>query len=309
MSMQRVFFSARERESLATRFDASVRIEEPMARHTTWRVGGPAEVFFMPRTESELADMLSLVPSDAPVHWVGLGSNLLVRDAGIPGLVITSRRLERVCEREGEFGAYASASLPCATLARSLVRWGLGPSEFFGGIPGSFGGALTMNAGAHGTETWDAVSAVRLIDREGCVVEQPASDFEVGYRRVTGQAGRWFLGAHMTFDRDYVPSIERLRELQARRNRTQPIGLPSCGSVFANPQGDHSARLIETSGLKGKRIGGAEVSNKHANFIINTGDATAADIESLIEHVADTVSQHHGVTLRHEVRFLGEATP
>ena len=214
--------------------------------------------------------------------------------------------MQRISEREGVYQAYASASLPCATLARSLVRWGMGPSEFFAGIPGSFGGALTMNAGAHGTETWDAVTRVRVIDRSGEIRVRDAGTFDVGYRSVVGLEGGWFIGAHFLFDESYEPSLERLRELQARRHATQPIGLPSCGSVFANPAGDHSARLIEATGLKGFRLGGAEVSPKHANFIINTGDASASDIESLIDHVATEVAQQHGVQLRHEVRFLGE---
>ncbi|MEL7311675.1 MAG: UDP-N-acetylmuramate dehydrogenase [Pseudomonadota bacterium] len=293
-------------DALLDRFGEHLRVNEPMARHTTWRVGGPAELFFQPETEHELAALLSMLPIELPVHWVGLGSNLLVRDGGVSGLVITSRKMQRITEREGEYAVYASASLPCATLARSLVRWGMGPSEFFAGIPGSFGGALTMNAGAHGTETWDAVSRVRVIDRTGNVIERSADSFEVGYRSVVGLQGAWFVGAHLQFDETYVPSLAKLRELQARRHATQPIGLPSCGSVFANPQGDHSARLIEATGLKGYRLGGAEVSPKHANFIINTGDASAADIESLIDHVASQVAQEHGVHLRHEVRFLGE---
>ncbi|MEL6301233.1 MAG: UDP-N-acetylmuramate dehydrogenase [Pseudomonadota bacterium] len=303
--MSAVLTSALKQELLDT-FASGVKLDEPMASHTTWRVGGPAELLFQPTNETELSSFLRALPSELPLHWVGFGSNLLVRDGGVEGVVISTRTLERTLERKAPHGVYAGASLPCATLARSLVRWEMGPSEFFAGIPGSLGGALTMNAGAHGTETWDAVHDVRLMHRDGSVETRDATQFDVGYRRVSGQGNAWFVGAHLQFDPAYQPSLDRLRELQARRHATQPIGQPSCGSVFANPEGDHSARLIEASGLKGFRIGGAEVSPKHANFIINTGHATAADIESLIDHVAQTVEHKHGVALRHEVRFLGE---
>ena len=291
--------------ALAQRFGDQVRLEEPMSRYTTWRVGGPAELLFQPQTEAALAEFLAQLAPSVPVHWIGLGSNLLVRDAGVAGVVVTSRKLPRTLKREGLRQVYTSSAVPCATLARALVRWGLGPSEFLAGIPGSFGGALTMNAGAHGSETWDAVQQVRLVTRGGELAIRDAASFDVGYRSVRGQEDAWFMGARLEFDNDYVPSLLRLRDLQARRKATQPIGQPSCGSVFANPDGDHAARLIESAGLKGTRIGGAEVSPKHANFIINTGDASADDIEALISHVAAVVANRSGVALRHEVRFLG----
>lgn len=296
-----------QRDALAARFGDALRFDEPMARHTSWRVGGPAAALFQPRTIESLSAFLGLLDDDVPVHWVGLGSNLLVRDGGVPGVVISSKKLPHELERIDDHTVSATAGIPCTTLARQLVRWGLGPSEFFAGIPGSLGGALTMNAGAHGSETWDLVRSVRLMHRDGRIEARDANAFDVGYRRVSGQDGAWFVGATLQFPADYTPSREHMQALQDKRRETQPLGLPSCGSVFANPEGDHSARLIEAAGLKGTRIGGAEVSTKHANFIINTGDASAADIESLISHVADTVAREHGVTLRHEVRFLGEA--
>ncbi|MEO1594863.1 MAG: UDP-N-acetylmuramate dehydrogenase [Pseudomonadota bacterium] len=295
------------RTALASRFGDDLRFDEPMAKHTSWRVGGPAAVLFQPRDFESLSAFLRALPVDVPVHWVGLGSNLLVRDAGVPGAVISSKKLPNDLARLDEQTVSATAGIPCTALARQLVRWGLGPSEFFAGIPGSLGGALTMNAGAHGSETWDAVVSVRLMHRDGSIETRDADAFDVGYRRVTGQGGAWFIAATLRFPEDYAPSRERMQALQDKRRDTQPLGLPSCGSVFANPEGDHSARLIEAAGLKGTRIGGAEVSTKHANFIINTGDASAADIEQLISHVAETVAREHGVTLRHEVRFLGEA--
>jgi UDP-N-acetylmuramate dehydrogenase len=187
------------------------------------------------------------------------------------------------------------------------LRWGIGPSEFFAGIPGTVGGALAMNAGAHGGETWDRVESVRTIDRAGEIHAHAPAEYSVGYRSVTGPGNEWFIEASFRFDPAATASKETLDALLERRKTTQPLGLPSCGSVFRNPPGDHAARLIEAAGLKGHRIGGAEVSSKHANFIINSDNATATDVEELIEHVRRTVIEQHGVELRHEVRIVGEA--
>lgn len=293
------------RERLGTEFGDAVRFDEPMSRHTSWRVGGRADVFFQPRDEASLSAFLARVPSGIAVHWIGLGSNLLVRDGGVAGVVISSKKLPKEMLRSGEREVTVGAGLPCTTLARQLVRWEFGPSEFFAGIPGSVGGALTMNAGAHGHETWDVVVRVRLMHRDGSIEQRDKSAFTISYRSVSGQGDGWFLGATMQFPADYVPSRERMQALQDKRRDTQPLGMPSCGSVFRNPEGDHAARLIEASGLKGTRIGGAEVSTKHANFIINAGGASADDIERLITQVAETVHKRHGVRLTHEVRFLG----
>ncbi|MEO0575385.1 MAG: UDP-N-acetylmuramate dehydrogenase [Pseudomonadota bacterium] len=292
---------------LTQTFGNSVSFNAPMSAHTSWRVGGNAEVLFQPRDEDSLAAFVRIWPRELPLHWVGLGSNLLVRDKGVSGAVITTKKLPNDLVREDALTVSASAGIPCTTLARQLVRWSLGPSEFFAGIPGSLGGALTMNAGAHGHETWDVVQDVRMLDANGDIQTREKDDFDVSYRTVTGQQGQWFVGARLRFDPDYEPSAQHMQVLQDKRKLTQPLGLPSCGSVFRNPTGDHAARLIETAGLKGTKIGGAEVSTKHANFIINTGGATASDIESLIEHVMQTVADTHAVELRHEVRFLGVA--
>jgi UDP-N-acetylmuramate dehydrogenase len=200
----------------------------------------------------------------------------------------------------------AGASLPCTQLARQCVRWGFGPSEFFAGIPGTVGGALAMNAGAHGGETWDRVRSVTTIDRRGEVRMRSPGEFGIGYRSVTGLNDEWFVEALFGFDAGVDASQETLKALLARRKDTQPLGLPSCGSVFRNPEGDFAARLIDAAGLKGHVIGGAEVSNKHANFIINRNNASAADIEALISHVQRSVAEMHGVDLVHEVRIVGE---
>ena len=237
--------------------------------------------------------------------WFGLGSNLLVRDGGLPGVVIAASGIFTNLERTGDYDVTAGASVPCTRLARQCVRWGLGPSEFFAGIPGTLGGALAMNAGAHGNETWERVHSVTTIDRQGSVHLRTVGDYEIGYRSVQGPAGEWFVEADLRFDAASVPSMTAMKEMLERRKNTQPLGLPSCGSVFRNPPGDHAARLIESCGLKGCRIGDAEVSEKHANFIINRGDATAQDIENLILHVQQTVEDTTGIQLIPEVRIVG----
>jgi len=288
------------------RVQGELRYNEPMSRHTSWRAGGPAEVFFVPDSIDDLSAFLAGLNRDTPIFWHGVGSNLLVRDGGLPGVTISATRMLKDIERVDKFVVRAGAGLPCTQLARQCIRWQLGPSEFFAGIPGTVGGALAMNAGAHGSETWELVESVRTIDRSGEIHERAPAEFSVGYRSVTGPANEWFLEGTFRFEPDVVPSMEAMKTMLERRKTTQPLGLPSCGSVFRNPPGDFSARLIETAGLKGHRIGGAEVSEKHANFIINQDDATATDIEELIEHVRQTVLDIHGVELVHEVRVVGE---
>ena len=284
-----------------------IRFNEPMSRHTSWRVGGPAEIFFVPSSIDDLASFLAELDADTPLFWHGVGSNLLVRDAGLPGVVISASKMLKHIERVGDRQVRAGAGMPCTSLARQCVRWQLGPSEFFAGIPGTVGGALAMNAGAHGGETWERVASVQTIDRSGVVRQRGPDDYTVGYRSVVGPPNEWFLEAVFEFDPAIKPSVQAMKSMLDRRKETQPLGLPSCGSVFRNPPGDYSARLIETAGLKGYRIGGAEVSTKHANFIINRDDATASDIEELIEHVRKAVLEAHGVNLKHEVRIVGEA--
>lgn len=284
-----------------------IRYNEPMSRHTSWRAGGAAEVFFAPADIDDLASFLRELDADTPLFWHGVGSNLLVRDGGLPGVVVSATKILRDLERVDRYLVRAGAGLACTQLARQCIRWELGPSEFFAGIPGSVGGALAMNAGAHGGETWERVESLRTIDRSGEIHERAPTEYTVGYRSVTGPSNEWFLGATFRFEAEVIPSIENMNAMLERRKATQPLGLPSCGSVFRNPDGDHSARLIEAAGLKAYRIGGAEVSEKHANFIINRDAASATDIEELIEHVRQTVLDRFGVSLVHEVRIVGEA--
>lgn len=283
-----------------------LRRDEPMSRHTSWRVGGKADLFFVPASVEDLQAFLAQLDADTPVFWHGVGSNLLVRDGGIRGVVISATSVLRYLEQIDHYVVRVGAGTPCTQLARQCIRWGLGPSEFFAGIPGTVGGALAMNAGAHGGETWERVEAVRTIDRSGEMHLRAPAEYSVAYRSVTGPADEWFLEATLRFEPEVTPSMDTLNEMLERRKATQPLGLPSCGSVFRNPPDDHAARLIEKTGLKGHRIGGAEVSPKHANFIINVDNASATDVEELIEFVRQTVMEEHGVELTHEVRIVGE---
>ena len=292
--------------AVPSQFSARVRMGEPLSRHTSWHVGGPADIFFMPRDRADLIAFLKALPDDVPLLWLGLGSNLLVRDGGVRGVVISTRDALTALERREERGVYAEAGVPCAKLARACARWDLGPAEFFTGIPGTVGGALSMNAGAFHGETWRQVRSVETIDRHGGVRERDAHEYRVSYRHVEAPAaGEWFLAA--TFHFEAGSSEAATRELLEKRKQTQPIGEWNCGSVFTNPPGDHAARLIESAGLKGLRSGGAVVSTKHANFIINEGTASARDIETLIQTVQSEVERRHGRRLVPECRIVGEA--
>jgi UDP-N-acetylmuramate dehydrogenase len=292
--------------AVAADFSTRVRRREPLSRHTSWHVGGPAEVFFNPRDRTDLAAFLRGLPDDVPIYWIGLGSNLLVRDGGIPGVVISTHGTLDSLERLSATTVRAEAGVACARIARQCIKWGMGPAEFFAGIPGTLGGALAMNAGAFGGETWKHVLAVETIDRHGEERVRQAGEYQAGYRSVTAPApDEWFIAATLGFEHRPAAHAGEVQALLTRRKQSQPIGEWSCGSVFTNPPGDHAARLIETAGLKGYRVGDASVSQKHANFIINHGTARAADLERLIEHVRSTVERVHGVSLHPEVRIVG----
>jgi UDP-N-acetylmuramate dehydrogenase len=298
--------SAMHSIDLPPEYSTRVLHDVPMSKHTSWHVGGPADLFFTPRDVMDLASFVRQLPAEAPLLWIGLGSNLLVRDGGVRGAVISTHGVLGSLERSSATRIYAEAGVPCARIARQCVKWGLGPAEFLAGIPGTLGGALAMNAGAWGSETWRHVIEVEVLDRRGMRHTRPPSDYEISYRQVRGPAEEWFIAARLEFERRPGVNESAMRELLERRKQTQPIGEWSCGSVFTNPPGDHAARLIESAGLKGFRIGDASVSAKHANFIINHGAARAADIEAVIRHVQRTVADMHHVELQTEVRIVGD---
>ena len=282
-----------------------LRRDEPLKRYNTWRVGGPARQMYLPADRDDLALFLSTLAPDEPLLWLGLGSNLLIRDEGFAGTVILLQGRLNELRIDGD-DVEVDAGVACAKVARACARAGLTGAAFLAGIPGTMGGALAMNAGAFGGETWRIVSAVTTIDRAGQVHHRAPSEYGIAYREVRRPAEEWFLACRLYLTHgDVAAEQQAIRALLDRRAETQPTGLPSCGSTFRNPEGDFAARLIEASGLKGHRIGGAEVSTKHANFIINTGDASAADIEALIVHVRAEVERLQGVRLQTEVHAVG----
>jgi len=283
--------------------------DEPMSRHTSWRVGGPADLYFAPADLDDLVDFLRhRRERDWPVTWLGLGSNTLVRDGGIRGIVIATHKSLGGIELRDDRSVYAEVGVPCAKIARLTARNGLARAEFFAGIPGTLGGALAMNAGAWGHTTWEVVHQVETVDAGGALHRRRATDFEIGYRSVRSPREEWFVSAVLYLKAgDAAASMARIKEFLSSRARTQPIHSPNAGSVFVNPPNDFAARLIESAGLKGAREGGASVSRKHANFIVNEGGASARDIETLIARVAGTVEQAHGVRLQAEIRVVGEA--
>lgn len=287
------------------RIRGELRTDEPLSRHTVWGIGGPAKRFFRPVDLEDLRVFIAGLPADEPVFWLGLGSNVLVRDGGFDGAVIATDRLDTIEVLDG-CRVRVAAGVACPKVARFCAARRLSGCEFFAGIPGSVGGALAMNAGAFGGETWDLVTSVQTIARDGLVRERAPDEFTIGYRSVAGPGEEWFTAAELRLATDSDDgATTRIRELLRRRAETQPMGTRNCGSVFRNPPDDHAARLIELCGLKGERIGGAVVSTKHANFIINSGGACAADVEALIERVAARVAAQTGVTLEPEVRILG----
>ncbi len=285
----------------------TAHFNEPMARHVSWRAGGAADRFFAPSGTDDLAHILRALPPSEPVLFVGLGSNLLVRDGGFRGSVVLLHSAKKHPRLDGDL-VFAEAGVASPKVARFAAAQHRTGAEFLAGIPGTVGGALAMNAGCYGGETWEIVKQVQTIDRLGQLHVRHKAEYEIGYRHCRGPALEWFVGAWFALGSgDGEASRARIKEMLARRIATQPLQLPNAGSVFRNPPGDHAARLIESCGLKGLQRGGARVSEKHANFIVNPdGAASAADIEGLILDVKKTVFDRTGVDLVPEVRIVGE---
>lgn len=299
---------------LAGGLRGQLRLDEPMSKHTSWRVGGPAERAYLPADLEDLSAFLAGLPAGEPVSPVGLGSNLLVRDRGVRGTVVFMHHgLKALRLDEGRQGrplVYAEAGVASPKVARFAANHGFEGAEFLAGIPGTVGGALAMNAGCYGSETWDVVDRVLTLDRAGRLRVRRVSDYEIGYRhcqRKSTGPEEWFAGAWLKLKPgDGETSRMRVKELLMKRIASQPLKQPNAGSVFRNPPGNHAARLIESCGLKGFTLGGAQVSTKHANFIVNLGTATAADVEGVIAHVQATVEGRTGIALVREVLIVGE---
>jgi UDP-N-acetylmuramate dehydrogenase len=302
-------------------------LDEPMSRHVSWRAGGKAARVYQPADLADLQAFLRQTPASEPLLAVGLGSNLLVRDGGFRGTVLllvgalAELRMEDglISPQGGGRGCkaaeaatttlYAQAGVAGAKLARFAATNNLCGAEFFVGIPGTLGGMLAMNAGCYGSETWQKVVRVQVLTRSGELLERTPQEYDIGYRHVAlhKASDEFFVGAWLKLEAgDVEKARQDIKELMEKRSASQPLQLPNAGSVFRNPPGNHAAKLIEGCGLKGRRIGGAEVSQKHANFIVNVGGATAADIEGLIEEVQATVLRQTGIELHPEVRIVGE---
>ncbi len=294
-----------ERKPIAVR--GIVRHDEPMSRHTSWRVGGPADRWFEPVDRADLIAFVQQLLPDEPVLWLGLGSNLLVRDGGFRGTVIALHGALDQFHLESATRLYAEAGVHCARLAKFAQAHTLAGLGFIAGIPGTVGGALAMNAGAWGGETWHAVVSVEVLFRNGHSQWLDPDAFTIAYRSVTPPDDfLGFLAARFKVFADDGSHARGTKESLAKRKATQPVGKPSAGSTFRNPPGDFAARLIEACGLKGYRIGGAQVSAQHANFILTDEGARAADVERLIEHIRRTVKAESDVELEAEVKIIGE---
>jgi UDP-N-acetylmuramate dehydrogenase len=300
----------------------TLKENEPMARHVSWRAGGVAARAYWPADLDDLVTFLRTRDRAEAIYFVGLGSNLLVRDGGFRGTVVFPhgrlRRIDIEIRDDGSRRVYAEAGVAAPKVARFAARHAMAGAEFLAGVPGTVGGALAMNAGCYGSETWDFVESVSTIDRNGVLRNRARNEYETGYRHAALRQSEipgaevaneeWFVAARFGFpDGDEQTAKNRIKDWLTRRIESQPLEWPNAGSTFRNPAGDHAARLIEACGLKGHTVGAAQVSKKHSNFIINLGTATAADIETLVGHMHDTVLARTGVDLVREVRIVGDA--
>jgi UDP-N-acetylmuramate dehydrogenase len=278
---------------------------EMLSKHTSWKVGGPADIFFIPQSRDDLSDFLKS-NHNKPITWLGNGTNVLVRDGGIRGSVISTKKSLNKIKMEAENSCRVEAGASCMDLALFAEKNKLGPAAFFSGIPGSIGGALAMNAGSFGHETWDFVESVEVIDQTGTIHHLNLKDFKFSYRTVKFPFPLWFLSCLMRFSESEITTKSELKDYRDQRLKTQPLNEDTCGSVFKNPEKRHAGDLIERAGLKGHKIGGCSISTKHANFIVNEGSATSKNIEDLIKHVQKAVRKKHNIDLETEVRILGE---
>jgi UDP-N-acetylmuramate dehydrogenase len=285
-----------------------VLFDEQMSQHTTFRIGGPADVFVMPENYEQIREVLRLCKEEKlPFFVLGNGSNLLVSDSGYRGVIIQmDRNMEEIRLDGEEIHACAGALLSSvAVAARNASLTGF---EFAGGIPGTIGGAAVMNAGAYGGELKDVLKEVTVMTREGEILTIPAEKMEMGYRTsIIKTAGYLVLEAVISLKKGDEEAIRAtMKDLSERRTEKQPLDYPSAGSTFKRPEGYFAGKLIMDSGLRGYRVGGAQVSEKHCGFVINAGGATAEDVRSLMDHVIRVVREKYGVTLEPEVKFLGD---
>jgi len=296
------------KKRLLAEIQGDVRFDEPLKRYTTYRIGGPADILVEAAAEEDVvATLLAAREFGVPVYVMGCGSNLLISDAGVRGVVLRlGHALGRIAVAGETVRAQAGASLP--KLAKIAADHGLSGLEWAGGVPGTVGGAVAMNAGAHGGETSRVLVKAELVSREGRRFSAGPEEMRYSYRRsgLIRESRPVVVAAEFRLTRDDPQAVTaRMKEFAARRRRTQPLGMPSSGSVFKNPPGDYAGRLIEAAGLKGTRIGGAEISTVHGNFIVNRGDARAEDVKSLIDLARNRVRDRFGIELELEVELVG----
>lgn len=285
-----------------------IRQNEPMKNHTTFRVGGPADIFLTPSAE-ELPAVLSVCREEqVPVTVIGNGSNLLVGDQGIRGVVICIGSGMRGIRVDGE-KIFLEAGVTLAAAAQQAAKAGLAGLEFASGIPGTFGGAVVMNAGAYGGEMKDVIVSVRVISEDGEILTLSKEELDLSYRHsVIPERGYLVIDGELLLTREKDPDqiTERMEELKKKRIEKQPLEYPSAGSTFKRPEGYFAGKLIMDAGLRGFSVGGAAVSEKHCGFVINKGNATAADICALMDEVTRIVKEKYAVTLEPEVKKVGE---
>ena len=276
-----------------------------LKNYTSFRVGGPAKQLYQPHDKADLISFLKTLPDDEPLLYLGLGSNVLISDVGFPGTVILMQGGLNKMTKINDTILRVEAGVSCGSFSRFAAKQHFSHCEFLAGIPGTMGGALKMNAGCHGDETWDHVYALETINRKGETFTRKPSEFKIAYRSTFFPQEEFFLSADFQFPKgDANLALEKIKELLAHRKNTQPIHLPNCGSIFQNPPGNYAAKLIEACGLKGYRIQEACVSEKHANFIINQGNATAKNIKDLIYFIKTTVKSKFNIDLIPEVHIF-----
>ena len=285
-----------------------LRTQEPMSRHTSWKTGGNADYYYIASDINDLAKFISKLPTSTPITWIGFGSNLLVRDGGVSGVVVSVVGLLNELKKINETDIFIGAGVSCVKVAHFSAKHGLEGIEFLAGIPGTIGGALAMNAGAYGGEIWSYIKEVETINRKGKREIFEKNKFDINYRSVSISENEWFIACKMKLEISTRTVVnDRIKKMLSERADGQPLGKLSCGSVFRNPTNQHAAKLIELCGLKGKKVGGAVISDKHSNFIINTGNATSLDIEQLIEFIQACVYEKYNIKLIPEVRIIGES--
>ena len=293
------------------KYVAGVLYEHAEIKHlTSWRIGGCVRYLYVPKDERDLSIFLREFKKDIPIMFLGLGSNCLLYDGQISACLILLRNTFKTFQFDlDNKKVIVSAGLPCPTLARKASKLGFNHLNFLSGIPGSIGGALFMNAGAFDCEIWQYILSVKIIDQKGQITTKTKDEFEISYRDITGlKKSEFFIEASLDLNiknDEIYQSLETLQSLLDKRYQSQPVNLASCGSVFKNPENDYAARLIESCSLKGFSIGGAEISKKHANFIINKDNATYDDTLNLIKYASKMVFEKHNIYLQPEVKIIG----